>query len=268
METFRFTPGSGPVLVSLPHIGTLVPPEIRARLSPAADGLPDTDWHLDRLYDFLGSLGVGILQATLSRYVIDLNRPPDDKPLYAGATTGLCPDTLFDGTPLYRDGAAPDRAEITARREVYWRPYHDHLAGELANLKARHGFAVLFDAHSIRSVVPRLFEGRLPDFNMGTATGASLDPDLARRLAAGLADAPVYTSIVDGRFKGGHITRHYGRPGEGIQAVQLELAQSTYMDEAPPFTFRPDLAKGVRPHLRRFVETLVTWAAEQSHRKT
>ncbi|HEV2675971.1 MAG TPA: N-formylglutamate deformylase [Aliidongia sp.] len=259
-EIHRFTQGSVPVLVSMPHIGTALMPGLADRLSDAALPLGDTDWHLPRLYDFLDELGCSRLEACHSRFVVDLNRPPDDAPLYAGATTGLIPDILFDGTPAYRPGAGPDAAERAQRLETYWRPYHAKLEAELDRLVATHGGAVLLDAHSIRGIVPRLFEGRLPDFNIGTADGKSCAPDLARRVLDILGAAPGYTAILNGRFKGGHITRHYGDPSRGRHAVQLELVQATYMDETAPYAFRPDLAAGVRPHLRRFVEMLVAWA--------
>src|SRR5215510_11795357 len=183
MDLFKFTPGTAPLLVSMPHIGTHVPPEIAGRMTNAALTLPDTDWNVDRLYDFLGELGAASIQATHSRYVIDLNRAPDGQALYPGASnTELCPTTQFDETPIYRPGEAPDETDIAARLDRYWRPYHERLARELSAVKARHGFALLFDAHSIRSVVPRFFPGRLPDINLGTGGGTSAASDLAALL--------------------------------------------------------------------------------------
>ncbi len=264
MEIYHFAPGRTPLLVSMPHVGTHVPPALAARMTEAARGVPDTDWHVDRLYDFLAGMGAGVLRATHSRYVVDLNRPPDGGALYPGASnTELCPLALFDNRPIYRPDAAPDAAEVAGRIATYWRPYHRRLADELASLKARHGFALLFDAHSIRSRVPRFFDGRLPDLNLGTAGGASAAPEVAARLVEVAGEAEGYTSVLNGRFKGGYITRHYGRPGEGVHAVQLELSQITYMDEDPPFAFRDDLAAGIRPVLRRMVEGLLDWAAER-----
>lgn len=264
MEPYRFTPGSTPLLVSMPHVGTHMPADLAARMTEAALALPDTDWHVDRLYDFLAAEGAGHLVATHSRYVIDLNRPPDGKPLYPGASnTELCPTTLFDERPIYRPGEAPDAAEVEARLARYWRPYHERLAAELAALRRRFGIALLFDAHSIRSRVPRFFEGRLPDINLGTAGGASADAGLAARLIETAKAATAYRSVLNGRFTGGYITRRYGRPAEGVHAVQLELSQITYMDEAPPFAFREDLAAGIRPVLRAIVRALLRWAAER-----
>jgi N-formylglutamate deformylase len=262
-EPFRFTPGTVPLLVSLPHVGTGVPPEIEARLTGAARALPDTDWHVDRLYDFLGELGASVLAATQSRYVVDLNRAPDDAPLYPGASnTGLCPAATFGESPIYLDGRAPGAEEIAARRETYWRPYHDRLAATLDEMRARHGTALLWEAHSIRSRVPRFFAGRLPDLNFGTGGGVSADPGLLARLAAVAEAAQGYSHALNGRFKGGYITRTYGDPTGGVHAVQLELSQITYMDEEPPYNFREDLAAGIRPVLRRLLETALAWAGE------
>ncbi len=260
-EPFRFTPGDAPLLVSMPHVGTHVPPDIEARLSGAAKPVPDTDWHVDRLYDFLGDIGASVIAATESRYVVDLNRAPDDAPLYPGASnTGLCPATTFADQQIYLEGAAPDADEIGARRETYWRPYHDRLKATLDEMRARHGTALLWEAHSIRSRVPRFFEGRLPDLNLGTAGGRSADSGLIARVAAVAEAAGDYSHALDGRFKGGYITRAYGDPGAGVHAVQLELSQITYMDEDPPYAFRDDLAAGIRPVLRRLLEAALAWA--------
>jgi N-formylglutamate deformylase len=260
VPTYHFTQGRIPMLVSMPHPGTELPPGFSERLSEPAKGLPDTDWHLPELYDFLGEIGCSVLVARYSRLVVDLNRSPDDAPLYTTATTGLIPPVLFDGTPVYRPGAGPAEAERRERVERYWRPYHARLESELARLREAHGTAVLFEAHSIRSEIPRLFAGRLPDFNIGTNEGDSADPGLAKDLSNILAAAKDYTAILNGRFKGGYITRNYGAPARDIHAVQLELVQATYMDETPPFAFRPDRAALIRPHLRRFVEALAKFA--------
>ena len=258
MEPFLFRGGSGPLLVSMPHVGLHIPDDIAGGMTPLALTLSDTDWHIDRLYDFLDELGASMIAATHSRYVVDLNRPPDGASLYPGkATTELCPTGTFDGEPLYKDGAAPDGAEIERRVARYWKPYHDRLQAELQRLKAAHGFALLWDAHSIRSTVPRLFEGRLPDFNIGTAGGESCYPDLAGRVLQAAELAEGYSTVLNGRFKGGHITRRYGRPDDGIQAIQLELSQRTYMDEAPPFAFREELAVAVRPVIRHMLASML-----------
>ncbi len=249
----------------MPHVGTHLPPALAARMSPAARTLPDTDWHVDRLYDFSEGLGASLLRATHSRYVIDLNRPEDGTPLYPGASeTGLCPTGTFANEPLYRPGRNPDDEEIAERRARIWQPYHRCLGEALADLKARHGIALLWDAHSIRSRVPRFFEGRLPDLNFGTGGGVTADSELAARLAAVAAESSDYSHVVNGRFKGGHITRAYGDPAAGVHAVQLELSQIIYMDEAPPYGFREDLAAGLRPLLRRLLETALDWASQRA----
>jgi N-formylglutamate deformylase len=259
-EPYRFTPGSTPLLVSCPHVGTHIPAGIAARMSDAARDLADTDWHIERLYDFARTLGAGMLVATHSRYVIDLNRPPDGSVLYANASnTELCPTTRFDFAPIYRDGQGPDAAEIGDRIQRYWRPYHDRLAVELGRLQARFGYALLWDAHSIASEVPRFHPGKLWDLNLGSAEGTSAAPALIERAAAICRSANPYTAAVDGRFKGGHITRAYGRPAAGVHALQLELSQATYMDEAPPYRWREDLAEGIRPTLRRLLEAMLAW---------
>ena len=264
MDVFRFTAGRTPLLVSMPHVGTHIPEELARRMTDGARGVPDTDWHVDRLYDFVTSLGAATIQATHSRYVIDLNRPPDSAPLYPGAAnTGLCPTEQFDGQPVYRAGEAPGDAEVQERLARCWRPYHDRLTGELQALRARHGIALLFEAHTIRSRVPRLFEGRLPDINLGTNDGQSCASDLAALLIETAGEAEAYSSVLNGRFKGGYTTRHYGRPADGMHAVQLELAQLTYMDEDPPYAFRDDLAAAIRPVLQSVLQAMIGWA---SHR--
>lgn len=233
MEILRLHRGQVPLLVSLPHDGSHIPAGLAARMVPAARAAPDTDWFVSRLYDFARDLGASVLVPSHSRYVVDLNRPPDDTSLYPGQnTTGLCPAVRFDGEPVYLPGQAPTPDEVAARVERYWRPYHAALAGEIARLRARHGRVLLWEGHSIRGVLPFLFEGRLPDLNLGTAAGASCTPATQARLETVLAGQSLYSHVVNGRFKGGYITRHYGRPADGVEAVQLELAQSTYMDDA------------------------------------
>jgi N-formylglutamate deformylase len=260
---FKFRQGRLPLLVSMPHAGEHIPADIAAGMSDAALKLPDTDWHLEQLYDFLEELGASVLIATHSRYVIDLNRPIDDTNLYPGQdTTGLCPIDTFHKEPLYRPGMLPDEAVINRRCAEYWTPYHTALGNELQRLREQHGIAMLWDAHSICSVVPRFFEGRLPDFNIGTAGGASCGAGLGERLLALAASMPRHTHAMNGRFKGGHITRHYGQPDANIHAVQMELSQATYMEEAFPYRYDPVLADQVKPGLRRFLEAMLDWAAQ------
>ena len=263
---FRFRRGTRPLLISMPHVGTHVPASLAGRLTPEARRVPDTDWHLEQLYDFAEALGASVLVATHSRYVVDLNRPPDNQNLYPGQdTTGLCPIDTFDKTPLYiHAGDQPDEAEIVTRREAVWRPYHEQLNAELSRLRGLHGTVALWDAHSIRSVLPRFFDGKLPDLNLGTANGASCDPVLAEQLLTIAQASPNYNAVLNGRFKGGHITRQYGNPGTRVHAIQLEMAQCTYMDEHWPFAYRPDLAKGVQPTLRRLLEAVLAFVEKTS----
>lgn len=257
---FRFRQGTRPLLISMPHVGTHVPPALAARFTDEARQVPDTDWHLERLYDFADELGASVLVATHSRYVIDLNRPPDGASLYPGqSVTGLCPVDTFDNTPIYEAGDVPEDAEIAERRDAIWKPYHAKLAEELARLHARHGIAALWDAHSIRSVLPRFFEGKLPDLNLGTGKGTSCDPALAQTLRGIAESATGYTGVLNGRFTGGYITRHYGQPAQNVHAVQLEMTQSSYMQEALPFDYLPDVAAGVQPHVRRMIEAMLAF---------
>ena len=229
-----------------------------------AKRVPDTDWHMDRLYDFADSLGASVLKPICSRYVIDLNRPPDGSVLYPGANnTELCPLTCFDMTPVYLEGEDPEPEEILQRIEIYWRPYHRQIERELERLKSAHGVALLFEAHSIRSEVPRFFQGTLPDLNLGTAEGESCAPRLERLLRGVLESAKGYTFKVNGRFKGGYNTRHFGKPTKNVHAVQLEQAQVSYMEETYPFTYDETRAKKVKPVLKQLLETMLAWAAER-----
>lgn len=254
METFTLHRGTVPLFVSLPHNGTRLPDELGVRMTPDARRVPDTDWHVDRLYAFAREMGASIIVPTHSRYVVDLNRPEDDVSLYPGQnTTGLCPVVQFSGQPVYLPGQEPTTAEITARVDRYWRPYHRALQGEVARVHAAHGRVVLWEAHSIRSVVPFLFEGRLPDFNLGTAGGTSCGPALQQALEDVLASQRDFSFVVNGRFRGGYITRHYSDVPRGIQTVQLELAQLNYMDE-DSFAYLPERAAPTQALIRRLLE--------------
>ncbi len=258
-KVLTFKQGRVPLLISMPHAGLRLTPAVKDGLIPEAHSLPDTDWHIPRLYEFAAELGASTLAGEYSRFVIDLNRPENDAPMYVGATTGLFPDVLFDGVPLFREGLAPSKAERATYLEQIWKPYHQTLQQELARLKAEFGYALLFDAHSIRSHIPHLFDGKLPDFNLGTFNGASCDPQLACDLETICAQHPQYRHVLNGRFKGGHITRHYGSPAEHIHAVQLELAQSTYMEEVEPFNYRQDLAGPTQIVLKQLLARIIAW---------
>ncbi|WP_460417274.1 N-formylglutamate deformylase [Pseudomonas sp. microsymbiont 2] len=262
-KVLSFHQGRLPLLISMPHAGLGLTDKVRDGLVDQARSLPDTDWHIPRLYDFARELGASVVAAEYSRFVIDLNRPDDDKPLYAGATTGLYPATLFDGEPLFKDGQVPSADERATYLEGIWRPYHDTIRRELERLRAEFGYALLWDAHSIRAHIPHLFDGKLPDFNLGTFNGASCDPELAERLVGVCVEAKDYSHVLNGRFKGGHITRHYGDPASHIHAVQLELAQSTYMEEVVPFAYREDLAQPTQAVLRKLLQALIAWGKDR-----
>ena len=259
-ETFTLYPGTRPLLVSMPHVGTQIPPQLQPGYVARALQVEDTDWHLEALYDFVRASGASLLVPRYSRYVIDLNRPSENTPMYPGANnTELCPTRFFTGDPLYRDGMAPDDTAIAGRIARYWAPYHGALEAELTRLRQLHGHALLFDAHSIRPELPWLFEGRLPDLNLGTVNGSSAAPSLRDALAQVLAGQSRYSQVVDGRFKGGHITRHYGRPAAGWHAIQLEMGWDCYMGATPPYVLDEGRAAQVRPLLQQLLNTLLAW---------
>jgi N-formylglutamate deformylase len=253
MDIFTLHRGTTPLFVSLPHDGTELPEDIAARFNDDARRVPDTDWHVSRLYGFALEMGASMIVPKFSRYVVDLNRPPDDESLYPGQnTTGLCPLVQFSNEPIYREGEEPSRREITARVKKYWQPYHDALAEEIARIRGQHGRVVLWEGHSIRSEVPFLFDGRLPDFNLGTSGGASCSAGLQRKLVHLFDAQKDFSFVANGRFKGGYITRHYGQPLQGVDAIQLELAQLNYMNED---TFAYDEAKA--PRVQALIKTLL-----------
>jgi formiminoglutamase len=262
--------GNAPLLVSLPHTGTDIPADLGGLVS---DWLTrrDADWWIDRLYGFATDLDATILRTSITRTAIDVNRDPSGASLYPGqATTELCPTTTFDGDPLYLPGAEPDADEIARRRNAYFDPYHAALAAEISRLREKHPVIVLYDCHSIRSVIPRLFDGELPVFNIGTNRGASCDPVLeaeVNRICLGSGRS----TILNGRFTGGWITRRYGKPGEGVHAVQMELACRAYMVEPDPISpanwptlYDPDFAKPLRADLERVLRACLDFAAEQA----
>lgn len=247
--------GNGPLILGMPHTGTAIPEALVARLNDRGRLLTDTDWHIDRLYDDLVPSAT-IVRATFHRYVIDANRDPSGASLYPGQnTTDLCPETDFDGHPIWRPGEAAKPAEIAERLATFHIPYHKALADQIERVHARHGIAVLYDCHSIRSQIPFLFDGVLPDFNIGTNKGttcASAFEDAAVDICEA---ADGYTCVLNGRFKGGWTTRHYGRPETGRHAIQMELAQATHLEtEAPPFVYSTDRAA----RLRRPLQTLLS----------
>lgn len=261
--SFTLRTGRAPLLVSMPHVGTQIPQKLCDGYVPRALEVEDADRHLERLYDFLDGLGASVIVPRYARYVIDLNRPPDDTPMYPGASnTELCPTRFFSGDALYRDGCAPSQEERLRRRALYWQPYHDALAAELQRLRQTHGFALLWDAHSIRSQIPWLFEGLLPDLNIGTAEGKSAAPSIAAAVARAAA-RPGLSQVVNGRFKGGYITRHYGQPAQRVHAVQLEMVQKLYMQEATPYGYDEAAAVAIQPVLRDMVAAALDAAGKE-----
>lgn len=249
MNVFDVTQGDSPVVLAQPHGGTFVPDDLMARLNPVGRGLSDTDWHITRLYDGLLD-GATVIKSNVHRYVIDANRNPIGASLYPGQnTTTLCPLTDFDGQDIWLPGQHPSEDEITARRLAYHAPYHDAIAQELNRIKAKHGVAILYDCHSIRSNIPFLFEGQLPVFSIGTNAGVTCSANI-EATAKNSCDAAVgFDTVLNGRFKGGWTTRHYGHPSVGFHAIQMELAQRAYMDEVTPWEYRVDKAAQLRPVL-------------------
>ncbi|WP_299675484.1 N-formylglutamate deformylase [uncultured Roseobacter sp.] len=259
MITLEVTQGSSPLVLGLPHTGTDIPVDCLDRLNEAGRAIADTDWHIHTLYEGLLD-DVSSVRTPIHRYVIDVNRDPSGASLYPGQnTTGLCPLTDFDGRDIYLDGQEPDHAEIDRRREAYHAPYHAALQAELQRVHAIHGFAILYDCHSIRSHIPFLFAGTLPDFNIGTNLGNTCAPEIETAIAALCARAEGYSTVTNGRFKGGWTTRHYGRPSSGFHAVQMELAQSTYMLERAPWSYVGERADRLRVHLASILKFLSDW---------
>jgi N-formylglutamate deformylase len=263
---YHFREGNSPLLISIPHVGTTIPKEVADRMTAESVALADVDWHLDLLYDMTKDYDISTLSAEYARYVIDLNRSPESTSLYPGQdVTGLCPIDTFAKEAIYLDGAEPDEREIQKRIEQYWRPYHQKIASELARIQAIHGIAILWDAHSIGSRVPRFFAGQLPDLNFGTADTSSCDTSLQQALAATMREsthAKKYSYVFNGRFKGGYITRHYGMPSQNIHAVQLEMSQCIYMEESPPYKYDSELADNVKPLLSELLQTCLEWVSK------
>lgn len=255
--------GDGPVILGLPHCGTWLPDGLGEMMNERGRALPDTDWHVDRLYDGLLP-GATTVRANFHRYVIDANRDPSGASLYPGQnTTGLVPMSDFDGAPIW--ATAPDARDLE-RRKAYHTAYHDALKAEIARVRAQHGVAILYDCHSIRSRIPHLFDATLPDFNIGTNSGASCAPEIERAVVEICTNAPGYSSVLNGRFKGGWTTRHYGQPETGVHAIQMELAQSTHLqDENAGWAYAPEKAARLRPHLQEILEKLSGLAETLKH---
>ncbi len=261
MSVFEVRRGTSPIVLGFPHTGTDMPADIWDRLNDNGRILADTDWHIHRLYDGLID-GATTVRATFHRYVIDANRDPAGVSLYPGQnTTGLIPETDFDGLAIWKEGRAPTEADIAARLAAFHAPYHAALRAEVERVRAIHGVAVLYDCHSIRSHIPFLFDGKLPDFNVGTDLGRTCSTEIETAAMAGVAAASGYDGILNGRFKGGWTTRHYGRPEQKIHAIQMELAQSTHLTtEAPPFAYDEAKADRLRRHLTDILKRIETVA--------
>lgn len=272
LKNYDFTSGNSPLLISMPHVGTTIPKDIAYNMTLEALKMPDVDWHLPLLYNIAKKHDATVLSAEYMRYVIDLNRSPEDACLYPGQdVTGLCPIDTFAKHPIYLAGKQPDEVEVRARIEQYWRPYHHKLATELKRIHAIHGIVLLWDAHSIASHVPRFFEGKLPDLNFGTADLQSCDESLQtalsktmqqyeNNLAVESGNIKKYSYVFNGRFKGGYITRHYGVPTFNVHALQMEMNQSIYMQESPHYTYQPSLAQALKPLLSDLLATCLAWA--------
>jgi formiminoglutamase len=262
-DPFTLRQGNSPLLVSMPHSGLELTPEVAKGLSQKARLLPDTDWYIPQLYPFLHTSKASFIQANYSRYVIDLNRPMDDKPLYSSPTTGLFPDVLFDGSPVFTPDAQPSVQQRDNYKQQIWLTYHMAIQQELRRLKEKFGYAILFDAHSIAAHVPMLFEGRLPDFNFGTNGGLSCEGKWLDGLAE-VAGKSGYTHVCNGRFKGGYITRHFGAPHNHIHAIQLELSQATYLqDDTQGFVLDVAKLEVLVPILQQLVDTLLILPVNQ-----
>jgi len=260
--------GDAPLILSIPHAGRFIPSDYESAFVSRWLARKDADWWLPQLYDFAWDMGATIIENNISRSVIDVNRDPSGVSLYPGqVTTGLCPTETFDGEALYRPGMEPDDAEIAARRARYFEPHHACIAREIARLKVRHGKIVLYDCHSIRSKIPRLFDGELPNFNIGSNDDKSCDPRLTAAITAICAAAGNFSHVVNGRFKGGYITRHYGDPANGVHAIQMELACRGYLREPEmpdetnwPAPYDDAHATPLRDVLRKILETAIHFA--------
>ena len=268
----KVTRGDAPVIVSMPHTGTAIPAETEAQLVSPWLARKDTDWWIDDLYDFAPDLGITTVRTMMSRTVIDVNRDPSGKSLYPGAnTTGLCPTMTFDNEPLYLPGMKPDANDVAQRLESFFVPYHQAILSEIERLGGTHPRVVLYDAHSIRSRIPYLFDGELPHFNIGTNDGESCDSALTEAVEAACADFP-FSRVTNGRFKGGWITRYYGEPARGVHAIQMELACRGYMQEpdGPPTTenwpapYEKARAAELRGALRRVLEACIAFARAET----
>jgi N-formylglutamate deformylase len=257
---------NGPLVLGMPHIGTMIPPEVSVTLNDLGRAVPDTDWWLDRLYaEIAERFDATVVMAGISRFVIDVNRDPSGMSLYPGQnTTTLCPLTTFDNAPIYLAGQEPNKSEIDRRQQAYFQPFHGAMESALNRTRQAHGYAVLYDCHSIRSKCPHLFDGVLPTLNLGTNSGASCAPPLQQAAETGMAKSG-FSHVSNGRFKGGFITRHYGQPHRGVHALQMEITQSAYMQEHAPWTFDSQKAGALQRAVSDIIANVMAAAATLSH---
>ncbi len=260
MSSFTLHQGTQPLLVSVPHAGTGIPDELKKLFTDRALAVEDTDWFLDSIYAFAMQLGASFIVPNYSRYVVDLNRPPENTPMYAGVNnTELCPTRFFSGDPLYKPGLEPNYSQVEARVKQYWQPYHQALQTELARIKTIHGHAVLWDGHSICSQLPWLFDGTLPNLNLGTVSGTSCAKELQELVHLTALNQHHFTVVLNGRFKGGYITRQYGQPDRGVHAVQLEMTWNCYMAEQPPYAIDPARSAKLVTVLETLLKAAISW---------
>jgi len=256
-DIFEYARGNSPLLVSFPHDGTRIPPELISRFSESGKSNVDCDWFISDLYAFISALDISFIKPAYSRYVVDLNRSPEGEALYPGRMeTTICPLTTFSGDPVYLPGNEPDKNEIQSRIDTYWQPYHRHIRDELERLRTIHGKAVLWDAHSIASELPRLFNGQLPDLNFGTADGASCQPQVIEKVTMLAKQHSDYSVVLNGRFKGGYITRHYGEAENNVNAIQLEINQSNYLAKTNTPQIGREKAQQLSQLLQQFIQLL------------
>lgn len=262
MNSFRLiqpTAPKVPILLSVPHCGTEFPQELKGQYKQHLINAPDdTDWFVNRLYDFAASMGITMIHSTFSRWVIDLNRDPESKPLYTDGRiiTALCPSTTFAGESIYNDERKEvDQAEVKRRLGIYYAPYHDQLAKKIFELKNKFGKVLLWECHSIRKFVPTVHTEKFPDLILGSNDGKSAAPGIIETTLEHLGKSP-FTLKHNHPFKGGYITRHFGNPSENAHALQLEMTKVNYMDDSE-LNYDGARAEAVRKVLMKVFSELI-----------
>ena len=255
MNHIEIKQGTGPIVLAMPHSGTYLPTEIYDKLNDNGKELADTDWHLMELYDGLQP-NAAIVKANFHRYVIDANRCPDGVSLYPGAnTTTLCPLIDFVNKPIWQEGLVPTESDIEPRIKLFHTPYHKALHEALQTARSNHGYAIIYDCHSIRSNIPFLFDGALPNLNIGTNDSKSCDSKI-EQIAENICKKSSFSTVTNGRFKGGWTTRHYGKPETDIHAIQMEITQSSYMQEHAPWEYSNEKANILRQTLANILSEI------------